>query len=80
MQQVLCDICNNVSILQEVLLSGYLRKCPWKKLHKLLVIQFSFTKGRSNGTNIYVEFYLNHGPQEPEIYIANIPGGSNMIR
>jgi hypothetical protein len=45
-------------------------KCPWRKLHK-----------GSNGINIPVKFYLNHGPQEPEIYIANIPGGvSNMIR
>jgi hypothetical protein len=27
-----------------------------------------------------LKFNLNHGPQEPEIYIANIPGVSNMIR
>jgi hypothetical protein len=26
-----------------------------------------------------LKIYLNHGPQEPEIYIANIPGVSNMI-
>jgi hypothetical protein len=44
-------------------------KCPWRKLHK-----------GSNGINIPVKFYLNHGPQEPEIYNANIPGVSNMIR
>jgi hypothetical protein len=44
-------------------------KCPWRKLHK-----------GSNGINIRVKFYLNHGPQEPEIYIANIPGLSNMIK
>jgi hypothetical protein len=36
-------------------------KCPWRKLHK--------------GSNcIPVKFYLNYGPQEPEIHIANIPG------
>jgi hypothetical protein len=34
----------------------------------------------ANGTNIPVKFYLNHGPQEPEICLANIPGVSNMIR
>jgi hypothetical protein len=34
-------------------------KCPWRKLHK-----------GSNGINIPVKFYLIHGPQEPEIYIA----------
>jgi hypothetical protein len=47
------------------------QKCPWKKLYK-----------ESNGINIPVKFYLNNGPQEPEIYsyIANIPGVSNMIR
>jgi hypothetical protein len=46
-------------------------KCPWRKLNK-----------GSNGINILGKFYLNHGPQEPEIYsyIANIPGVSNMIR
>jgi hypothetical protein len=44
-------------------------KCPWRKLHK----------GRSN-INIPLKFYLNHGPQEPEIYIANIPDVSNMKR
>jgi hypothetical protein len=44
-------------------------KCPWRKLHK-----------ESNGINIPVKFYLNHGPQEPEIYIANIPGVRNMIK
>jgi hypothetical protein len=44
-------------------------KCAWRKLHK-----------ESNGINIPVKCYLNHGPQEPEIYIANIPGVSNMIR
>jgi hypothetical protein len=44
-------------------------KCPWIKLHN-----------GSNGIDIPVKFYLNHGPQEPEIYIANIPGMSNMIR
>jgi hypothetical protein len=43
-------------------------KCPWRKLHK-----------GSNGINIPVKFYLNHGSQEAEIYIANIPGASNMI-
>jgi hypothetical protein len=31
-------------------------KCPWRKLHK-----------GSNGINIPVKFYLNHGLQEPEI-------------
>jgi hypothetical protein len=46
-----------------------LEKCPWRKLHK-----------GSNGSNIPVKFYLIHGPQEPEIYIANIPDVSNMIR
>jgi hypothetical protein len=45
------------------------QKCPWRKLHK-----------GSNGINIPVKFYLNHGSQESEIYIANIPGVSNMIR
>jgi hypothetical protein len=55
-------------------------KCACKKLHKSLVIHLCFTKGRSNGTNIHLKFYLNHGPQEPEIYIANIPGVSSMIR
>jgi hypothetical protein len=40
----------------------------------------SALKGRSNGTNSPVKFYFNHGPQEPEIYIANIPGVRNMIR
>jgi hypothetical protein len=44
-------------------------KYPWRKLHK-----------GSNGINIPVKFYLNHGPQEPEIYITNIQGVSNMIR
>jgi hypothetical protein len=44
-------------------------KCAWIKLHK-----------GSKGINIPVKFYFNHGPQEPEIYIANIPGVSNMIR
>jgi hypothetical protein len=44
-------------------------KCPSRKLHK-----------GSNGINIPVKFYLNHGPQEREIYIANIPGVSNMRR
>jgi hypothetical protein len=43
--------------------------CPWRKLHKGI-----------NGINITVKFYLNHGPQEPEIYTANIPDVSNMIR
>jgi hypothetical protein len=33
-----------------------------------------------NIINIPVKLYLNHGPQEPEIYTANIPGVSNMIR
>jgi hypothetical protein len=33
-------------------------KCPWRKLHK-----------GSNGINIPVKFYLNHGPQKPEIYV-----------
>jgi hypothetical protein len=39
-------------------------------------------KGKNNGINIYVKFYLNHGPQEPGIYeyIATIPGVNNMIR
>jgi hypothetical protein len=45
-----------------------------------IVYSLCFTKGRSNGTNVYVKFYLNHGPQEPEIYNANIPGVGNMIR
>jgi hypothetical protein len=46
------------------------KKCPWRMLGK-----------GSNGINIPVKVYLNHhGPQEPEIYIANIPGVSNMIR
>jgi hypothetical protein len=36
-------------------------KCLWRKLHK-----------GSNGINIHVKLYLNYGPQEPEIYIANI--------
>jgi hypothetical protein len=44
-------------------------KCPWRKLHK-----------GSNDINIPVKFYLNHGRQEPAIYIANIPVVSNMIR
>jgi hypothetical protein len=44
-------------------------ECPWRKLHK-----------GSNGINIPVKLLLNHGPQEPKIYIANIPGVSNMIR
>jgi hypothetical protein len=44
-------------------------KCLWRKLHK-----------GSNGINVPDKFYLNHGRQEPEIYIANIPGVSNMIR
>jgi hypothetical protein len=43
-------------------------KCPWRKLHR-----------GSDGINITVKFYLNHGPQEPEIYITNIPGVSNII-
>jgi hypothetical protein len=43
-------------------------KCPWRKLHK-----------GSKGITIPVTFYLNHGPQEPEICIANIPGVSKMI-
>jgi hypothetical protein len=30
--------------------------------------------------SLTVKFYLNHGPQEPEIYIANIPGVSDMKR
>jgi hypothetical protein len=42
--------------------------------------QICFIKGRNNDTNIPVKFYLNHGPQEPEIYIVNIPSVSNMIR
>jgi hypothetical protein len=45
------------------------KKCSWRKLHK----------GR-NGINITVKFYLNHGRQEPEIYIAIIPRVSNMIK
>jgi hypothetical protein len=44
-------------------------KCLLRKLHK-----------GSNGINIPVKCHLNHGPQEPEIYIANIPDVSNMIR
>jgi hypothetical protein len=55
------------------------RKCPWKKLHKSLFIHLYFTKGKSNGTYIRVKFYLNHGPEEPEVYTANIPGVSNMM-
>jgi hypothetical protein len=43
------------------------QKFSWRKLHK-----------GSNGINIPVKFYLNHGPLEPEIYIANIPGVSNI--
>jgi hypothetical protein len=54
---------------QKSTLTQRFEKCPWRKLHK-----------GSNGINIPVEFYLNHRPQEPEIYIANIPGVSNMIR
>jgi hypothetical protein len=53
---------------KSTLIQGF-EKCPWRKLHK-----------GSNGINIAVKFYLKHGPQEPEIYIANIPGVSNMIR
>ena len=53
-------------------------KMPLEKLHKELVIHLFFTKGRSNGTNIRIKFYLNRGSQEPEIYIANIPGVSNV--
>jgi hypothetical protein len=56
------------------------RKCPWKKLQKSLVIHLCFTKGRSNSSNILAKFYLNHGLQEPDIYIANIPAMSNMTR
>jgi hypothetical protein len=51
-----------------------------KKLHKSLVIHLCFTKERSNSTNIYVKFYLKQGLQEPEIYIANIPGVRNMMK
>jgi hypothetical protein len=43
-------------------------KFPWRKVHK-----------GSNGINTPVKLYLNHGPQETEIYISNIPGVSNMI-
>jgi hypothetical protein len=52
-----------------VTLTQGFEKCPWRKLHK-----------GSNGISIAVKFYLNHGSQEPEIHIANIPGVSNMIR
>jgi hypothetical protein len=38
-----------------------------------LVIHLCFPEGRCNDTNIYIKFYLNRGPQESEIYIANIP-------
>jgi hypothetical protein len=44
-------------------------KCPSRKL----------SEGR-NGINIPVIFYLSHMSQDPEIYIANMPGVSNMIR
>jgi hypothetical protein len=44
-------------------------KCPWRKLRE-----------ESNGINIPVIFYLSYVSQEPEIYIANMPGVSNMIR
>jgi hypothetical protein len=54
---------------QKSTLTQGFEKCPWRKLHK-----------RSNGINIPVKVYLNHGPQEPEIYTANILGVSNMIR
>jgi hypothetical protein len=50
-------------------LTQWFEKCPWRKLRK-----------GSNGINIPAKFYLNHVPQEPEIYIANISGVSNMIR
>jgi hypothetical protein len=53
---------------KSILTQGF-EKCPWRKLHK-----------GSNGINIPVKFYLNHGAQGPEIYIANIPGVSNLIR
>jgi hypothetical protein len=52
MQLVLCSV-YNVSILQEARLSGYVRKCPWKKLQKSLIIHLCFTKVRNNDTNIY---------------------------
>jgi hypothetical protein len=53
---------------KSILTQGF-EKCSWRKLHK-----------ESNGIYIPVKFYLNHGPQEPEIYVANIPGVRNMIR
>jgi hypothetical protein len=54
---------------QKSALTQGFEKCPWRKPHK-----------GSKGINIPVKFYLNHGPQEPEIYTANIPGVSSMIR
>jgi hypothetical protein len=53
---------------KSILTQGF-EKCPWRKVHK-----------GSNGINIHVKFCLNYGPQKPEIYIANIPGVSNIIR
>jgi hypothetical protein len=59
----------NGQVSRKSTLAQDFEKCPWRKLHK-----------GSNGINFPVKFYLNHGPQEPQIYIANIPGVSNMIR
>jgi hypothetical protein len=60
---------NGQTVSRKSALTKGFEKCPWRKLHK-----------GSNGFNIPVKFYLNHGPQEPEIYIAYIPDVSNMIR
>jgi hypothetical protein len=58
-----------VMVSRKSTLTQGFEKCPWRKLHK-----------GCNGINIPVKFYLNHGPPEPEIHIANIPGVSKMIR
>jgi hypothetical protein len=70
MRLVLRNVCNKVSILQEVQLSGYVQKCPWKKLQNSLVIHLCCKKEWSNGTNSYIKFFLNHELLEPETYIA----------
>jgi hypothetical protein len=56
------------------------KKMPLEKATQIVGYSPLLYKGRSNGTNIRVKLYLNHGPQEPGIYFANIPGVSNMRR
>jgi hypothetical protein len=43
-------------VSRKSLLTQRFEKCPCRKLHK-----------GSDDINIPVKFYLNHGPQEPEI-------------